>query len=343
MNDVKVSVCMVTYNHEQTIAQAVESALAQQTTFGVEIVVGEDCSTDGTRAILEDLATRHAPRLRVRLAEQNRGGGVNFRETFADCHGQYIAMLEGDDYWTHPLKLQRQVDALDARADWALCFHPAKCLYEDGLTGSEFYPPDWSRPEATIVDLMSGNFIATASVVFRNRLFGPFPPWFAELSIGDWPLHILNAAHGNIGFLPDVMSVYRIHARGAWSGRDLASNLTTIFKMFRFVDRHFDGKYAEQIEQYQANTLQWMARDRENVPPLVMVQRIEELEAACRRLAADNLQLRSFHDAWVRSFGYRATREVLRLRDQLRVLTARLAGAPATPLDETQLPESKAA
>ncbi|HMP08564.1 MAG TPA: glycosyltransferase, partial [Lacipirellulaceae bacterium] len=113
MDEVKVSVCMVTYNHERYIAQAVESALAQQTTFPVEIVIGEDCSTDGTRAILAGLAERHPGIVRLRLADANQGAKRNFVGTFAACRGEYVTILEGDDYFTNPAKLQLQADALD--------------------------------------------------------------------------------------------------------------------------------------------------------------------------------------------------------------------------------------
>ncbi len=110
MGDIKVSVCMVTYNHARYIAQAVESVLAQRTDFPIEIVVGEDCSTDGTRGILVDLARRNSQTIRLRLAEYNQGGSSNFFGTLAACRGQYVAMLEGDDFWSSPDKLQKQVD-----------------------------------------------------------------------------------------------------------------------------------------------------------------------------------------------------------------------------------------
>ena len=258
MDDVKVSVCMVTYNHERYIAQAVESVLVQQTTFPIEIVIGEDCSTDSTRSILRGLARRHPGRLQLRLANRNEGGKTNFMGAFAACRGQYVAMLEGDDYWCCPTKLQMQADALDARPDWAICFHPAKCIYEDGLQGPAFLPENWQRTEATLVDLFEQNFISTNSVMFRNRLFPAFPPWFKEHTVGDWPLHILNAEHGNIGFLPDVMSAYRIHAHGIWAAEKLSTKLVCIFELLTALDHHFAGKYSREIDEYRLNTLRWV-------------------------------------------------------------------------------------
>src|SRR6478752_3440632 len=116
----KVSVCIPTYNHEAYIAQAVESVLEQRTNFGVEVLIGEDCSTDRTRQIICELAARHPDKIRLRLAEKNQGAGRNFADLFEHCRGEYVVILEGDDYWTSPNKLQIQVDTLDARPDWAM-------------------------------------------------------------------------------------------------------------------------------------------------------------------------------------------------------------------------------
>ena len=109
---IKVSVCMITYNHERFIAQAVESALMQETDFDYEIVIGEDCSTDGTRQVLLDLHDRHPDRIRLLLREKNIGASHNFVGTLEACRGEYVAFLDGDDYWTCPNKLQKQANSI---------------------------------------------------------------------------------------------------------------------------------------------------------------------------------------------------------------------------------------
>src|SRR4051794_3890726 len=119
----KVSVCMITYNHERFIEQAVASALTQATSFEYEIVIGEDCSTDRTRNILIELQRANPDKIRLLLPEHNLGAQRNFVQTLDMCRGQYIAYLEGDDYWTSSAKLQQQVDFLDQHADFAICFH----------------------------------------------------------------------------------------------------------------------------------------------------------------------------------------------------------------------------
>jgi glycosyltransferase involved in cell wall biosynthesis len=269
VDDIKVSVCMMTYNHERYIAQAVESALSQQTTFPIEIVIGEDCSTDRTQEILRGLAEQHPKTIRLHLAERNMGVNPNFLKTIARCSGQYVAMLEGDDYWTSADKLQRQVDALDAHPEWAMCFHPCACLYEDEMQGIPIYPLGWTKPVATIDDLFLANFMPTSGVLFRNRLFPEFPGWFSKLLIGDWALHILNAAHGNIGFIPEIMSAYRVHRAGVWSGATTAERLVGIFEVFSAIDHHFAGKYRQEVNTYRAAAIRHLVSQVDTVASCV--------------------------------------------------------------------------
>ena len=106
--------------------------------------------------------------------------------------------------------------------------------------------------------------MATSAVMFRNHLFGPFPEWFSDVIIGDWVIHILNAAHGKIGFLPEPMSVYRIHAGGIFSSKGLDFKLTTIFKMLAQLDRHLGGRYTEEIDKYRLRTVRWLVGQWEN-------------------------------------------------------------------------------
>ena len=295
MDGTKVSVCMVTYNHEQYIAQAIQSVLAQETDFPIELVIGEDCSTDNTRSIVCELAEKHGDRIRLRLAESNQGAKANFIGTFGACRGQYVALLEGDDYWTCTDKLQMQVDALDARPDWAMCFHPTQVKFEEGSHEPRVLPASWDKPEATLVDLFAANFIPTSAVLFRNRLFPALPAWFHDTLLGDWPLHILNAAYGNIGFMPDVMSVYRVHANGIWSGLDLGTQLVLTFKMLNAVDHHFAGKYAREIDENRITTLSWLVNGANQGKQLSA--EIAALQAANTTLAEEQSRLKAYYES----------------------------------------------
>jgi len=127
----KVSVAMITYNHERFIGQAIECVLAQSVNFDYEIVIGEDCSTDGTRAIIQDFQRRYPSRIVPLFRQHNIGAMRNYQGTVGSCRGQYLALLEGDDYWTCKDKLQRQVDFLDAHPDWAICCSRAEVRNEN--------------------------------------------------------------------------------------------------------------------------------------------------------------------------------------------------------------------
>jgi glycosyltransferase involved in cell wall biosynthesis len=244
----KVSVCMVTYNHERFIEQAVASVLTQEISFEYEIVIGEDCSTDRTRDILIELQHANPDKIRLLLREHNLGAQRNFVQTLDACQGQYIAYLEGDDYWTSNAKLQRQVDFLDQHADFAICFHNAIKFYDDGSEPATLICPDDQPTISTIEDILRKNFIPACSVMFRNRLFGAFPDWFFDLKLGDWPLHILNAQYGKIGYINEVMAAYRLHRVAAWSSLTPDQIIAYAGEMFRHIDAHFVNQYHQVIE-----------------------------------------------------------------------------------------------
>lgn len=243
----KVSVLTTTYNHERYIAQAMDSVLAQQTDFPWEQIVGEDCSTDGTRPIVQDYQRRYPDQIKPILREHNVGRRQNFLEAFSRCQGDYIAILEGDDYWTSPLKLQRQVDFLDAHPDHAICFHAVEARDESGVQAPKEVRA--TRGRYTLEDLLEQNIIPTCSVLFRNRLFASFPDWYLAAPAGDWPLHVLNAHHGAIGYIDELMAVYRIHAGGVWSPQASSARRRQILLILELFYRNLDSSFKPRIEQ----------------------------------------------------------------------------------------------
>ena len=245
----KVSVLMTTYNHERFIAQAIDSVLMQKVNFDYEIVIGEDCSKDNTRNILIDYQEKHPDIIRLLLHERNLGlyGKYNFIETYKACRGQYIAMLEGDDYWTSPHKLQKQVDFLDRHPECSICFHSVIRLCEDKSHESYVFSPRDKKEIYTLEDLLDKYLIAAASMMFRKGLFGDFPSWFYLTAMGDWALNILNAQHGKIGYINEVMGVWRIHSGGFWSSKGLIERLQEEIKAYRFVNSHLNFRYNRLI------------------------------------------------------------------------------------------------
>jgi glycosyltransferase involved in cell wall biosynthesis len=244
----KVSVLMITYNHERFIAQALDSVLMQQVDFGYEIVIGEDCSTDATRAILLDYKKKYPDIIRVLLPEKNLGMLGNFAATLDECRGDYIALLDGDDYWTSPDKLQRQVDYLDHHPECSACFHNALVVHDDAPERDHlFHEPPLQKPFYDLQDIVSSHFIPVCSTVFRARLFSSFPEWYAGMPMQDWPLHILNAEHGTYGYIDDVMAAYRVHGGSAWSVRSRLAVLDKTIYACHTVKGYLGGRYARNI------------------------------------------------------------------------------------------------
>jgi len=258
----KVSICMITYNQEQYIEQALGSALMQETDFDYEIVIGEDCSTDRTRAVLTAIQRQHPERIRLLLREHNLGIQFNFVQTLAACRGQYIACLEGDDFWTSPHKLQKQVDFLEAHPECAICFHRAQILYDQEPDQQAFVPAG-QFAEISPIEVLFGhtNPIATCSVMFRNRLFTEFPDWYFGLQLGDWPLHILNARFGRIGYLPELLSAYRVHAGGKWSALPPYRTIPYVVEMLTHVNQYFKFEYNAPIEQTITEMINYLSWD----------------------------------------------------------------------------------
>lgn len=244
----KVSVHMITYNHERFIKQALDSVLMQNVNFEYEIVIGEDCSTDRTQEIVLQFQQTYPDRIRPLLREKNVGMNVNFIETLQACRGKYIALLEGDDYWTSRQKLQRQVDFLDCHPDCSSCFHTVQVVCDDGSKRPRLSPSKSEKEIFTVQDLLRSNFMKTCSVMFRSGLIGEFPEWFEQVKLLDWPLHILNAQHGDVGFINDVMAVYRIHPGAIWSKKDFVERIQESIDMLDRINAHFRYRYEKTIE-----------------------------------------------------------------------------------------------
>jgi glycosyltransferase involved in cell wall biosynthesis len=244
----KLSVPIITYNHERFIANALESVLMQHVDFSYEIVVGEDCSTDATREILLSYQKRFPDKIRLLLPEKNLGMMGNFIATLKACRGEYIALLEGDDYWTSSNKLQKQVAFLDAHPECSACFHNVLITHESTPEKDCFFhEAPLSHSYFHLKDIVSSHFIPTCSTVYRGGLFEKFPDWYKDMPMGDWPLHILNAEHGSYAYLDEVMATYRVHGGGIWSSSDRLGILNKTIQACHQIDRYLDGRHPRKI------------------------------------------------------------------------------------------------
>jgi glycosyltransferase involved in cell wall biosynthesis len=222
----KLSVRLMTYNHANYIRQALDGVFAQITNFKFEVVVGDDFSIDANLDIIGTYNSTNTIELRVLdrpkhgeywQARQTRGRLYNFQNILENCQGEYIALLDGDDYWTDPHKLQKQVDFLDQNKEYAISFHTVTKLNETtGIAALD--EPDVDGHRMDIRQLAHGNIIETCSCVYRN--FGIPGDLFLRSNVGDYALHMFTAQHGDIHFMKDNMAVYRIHEKGVWSKID---------------------------------------------------------------------------------------------------------------------------
>lgn len=217
----KVSVCMITYGHEKYIREAIEGVLMQEYDFEVELIIANDCSPDKTDDVIHNILENHPQATWIKYVKHDTNIGMmaNFIFAMQECKGKYIALCEGDDYWTDPLKLQKQVDFLEANPDYVLCFHPVSILKTNGDIVDDFVTkvPDNYESIETLARL--GNYIHTPSVVFRN-IIKEFPFEFSQSPIGDYFLYMMLAEHGKLKCLEDNMAVYR-EGIGVWSDKSI--------------------------------------------------------------------------------------------------------------------------
>ena len=250
-----VSACVIAYNHEKYITQALEGAQAQQLTYPYEIVVGDDKSPDNTLSIANDIAASDS-RIKVLEREKNLGMHENWRATIAACKGEYIALIEADDYWTDSRKLQKQVDLLESKPEMAVCFHYSDVVFENSDQKNSPLQNRLDKKEFTIEDvILRPWFIPTASIVFRKSMLRDLS-WTNGLSSIDIPLLLTLADNGNLELIEEQMGAYRIHPMGVseqtWGKRqkvfEFSANL--LFQGFNKVSK---GKYQTLINRRLAN------------------------------------------------------------------------------------------
>ena len=245
--DPMVSVLMWTYNDRPHIEQAIESVLAQEKDFSWELVVSDDCSTDGTTEILRRYQARHPRNIRLILSRENlwKEGRITER-LLRQARGKYVALHHGDDEWTDPRKLKLQVECLEKDADLALVYHNVEYRYGGAAESDTLAFPSAGRagtlppPPSTTTfrDLLKGRVIPTLSVMYRTAFLQEFPAWLSELAVGDWPVFLLLLRQGPGLYLDRVMGVYRQHAGGVWSSLGQARMAQAYLKTARVVANH---------------------------------------------------------------------------------------------------------
>lgn len=297
--NIKVSVLMLSYNQEAYIVDAVRSVMHQRTDFGVELVIGDDCSTDATPEICRRLQEEYgAGRIVLLTGERNVGLLANFKRTYEACRGEYVAICEGDDYWTDSLKLQKQVDFLDAHPDYSTCVHRVVNYYQD--EGTQSRSNGRQKAENDILDLARSNFISNVSAVFRRGLFGALPEWILNVATYDYAIHMMNAEYGKIHYIDRCMAVYRKHRSAIWSRSGAEKQYIMAMTVRKVLLYHFKERrpdvHAILLGAYVDNAVALMrhytlSRQADKIPGVIAEVRgvspaIDEAELKSRTAAA---------------------------------------------------------
>lgn len=245
---IMVSIVCITYNQEAYLSQALDSFVSQQTTFPIEIIVHDDASTDRTADILKSYASKYPDLFICIFQKENQySKGVHIwgNITFPAARGKYIALCEGDDYWTDSLKLQKQVDLLESNQDYASSFHNAKIRYEDKSYDDKLFCSGFVNQQVfTTKDIILENwFSPTASVLFRKVSLPDYPNWALKGYNWDLTLQLLLSTNGNSVYIDEVMSVYRKNALNSLSTikRSVAfhrNNLIALLRNFNVYTRY---------------------------------------------------------------------------------------------------------
>ena len=244
---------MICYNHRKYIAQCLDSVLAQSGDFTMEIVVADDFSTDGTREIVEEYGRRD-PRFRILESDRNLGMGANVRRALEACTGEFIAPCEGDDFWTDPLKLSKQLSVAAEDPQLTLCVTGGVKVDESAKAQLGLIAMGGPSRQLTLAELISArDRISTASMLMRRTAVINLPPETYDQPVIDYPLQVLVGAQGTISYLASLTCAYRMNAIGSWSQSMATSDEKFVLNhaatrgLQQFIERQLGAKWTPDV------------------------------------------------------------------------------------------------
>ena len=248
-----VSICVFTYNFQEYLRQALESILQQNCNFPIQIIIGDDCSTDNTRTIAESYQKKYPEIIKLSFNEKNIGGARNWIETISKSKRKYISLLDGDDFFCDNLKLQKQYNALEQNLECVLCMHSVREIYETDNKIDEII--EFEKNTYTIEDILKkGWFIRTGSVFFRNGILPmEFPEWVFDYPYRfDTILQVFLCTKGYIVNLKEVMSVWRKHDKGMSLTflQDKIENIQNVILLTKQLNSYTNKKYERAVNFY---------------------------------------------------------------------------------------------
>ncbi|MFZ1576441.1 MAG: glycosyltransferase [Chromatiaceae bacterium] len=305
-----VSVLMITWNHGAFVARAIESVVGQACPFRFELLIGEDASGDETRAVCEDYQGRYPDIIRLIVAESNVGMHRNLARLWWRARGRYIALCEGDDYWSDSCKLAKQAAWLEARPTVWMCGAYTRKVARDA--GGDWVEVGSVRPARVkerygVEDLIPDYAFHTSSVLVRREGIR-FPRWFWDLYCADRPLYLLCAERGDVGVIREVMSVYRLHEGGVWAPAGLVDKAEKGISLFETLDAYFEGRYHALIRRTLANIIWSYMASALDAGHLAPARRLYWLSLRYRTPGGLARSGRYWAVAWLRLYGPRLYR-----------------------------------
>jgi glycosyltransferase involved in cell wall biosynthesis len=248
----KISVIVTSFNHEKYITQCLESILCQKGDFEMELIVGDDHSVDKTRSIAQEFERKYPEIITLLPLQPNLGITKNLKRCLDACSGDYIAICEGDDYWTDTRKLEKQKVFLDAHPGYSMCFSAIMIFFEER---NRFEPHHdqlfLNKNVLTTEDLIEQNYIGNFSCcMYRTSAIRQLPPGIFDIFTVDWMFNIACSRIGDIGFIRDWMSVYRKHPQGAWAGREELGKLKELRHLIDVYNGFFDYEHNVAFTRY---------------------------------------------------------------------------------------------
>lgn len=252
-----VSICCITYNHEDYIRDAIDGFLMQKTSFPIEIIIHDDASTDNTADIIKEYANKYPELFVTILQSENQwskgGGSIYARFVYPRARGKYIAMCEGDDFWTDPFKLQKQVDFLENNSEYVACYHNAIINYVDKKNKNHLYNKINESRNVSLEEIINNWSVPTASIVMRKKVIDNLPDWRNNIYSGDYTLILLCLNIGKLYFINEVMSVYNVSLKGSSVSSQIKGNSTFVFnehiKLLKYFNEYTNEVYISIIKK----------------------------------------------------------------------------------------------
>ena len=283
-DNIKVSICCITFNQEEYIRDALDSFLSQKTNFRYEILVHDDASTDNTVNILKEYKEKYPDLIKLILQEENqysKGEKILPKLINIAC-GKYIAICEGDDYWTDKNKLQMQVDYMEKNKECTLCFHSHDEVdkNKNKIRTVKRYIENTICTSSII--LGGGGFCATASLMIPTKIMKDLPEYYYNCSVGDYPIQLYAMSKGYAFYINKSMCVYRINSNGSWTSKfktgdkeyirlTHTKHFEDLINMLKSFDKNSNYKYSDivnkqittfKIEKYLLNEDYTIFRDK---------------------------------------------------------------------------------